>query len=646
MHTSAADRASGAASPTMQAPPPPPLPAARRRLHPTHEWSPDRRVHPPDALDVASAARPDGRPSVIDVRSCLECDRGTPRDAEPAANRPLVHPMQAPAGAKCRRPRPGPCTTPAAAPRGPGATPQRTVGCRHRYQAAGLRRRRRGYRRGGGTHGHRPTRGEGRRAGAEAGTHPANAAQRPPARRCRRVARGRLRRRRPIDPPAHAGDRRDRSSRSTFTLPPRRSIITASESGRIAVHGDTAVAGPGYHRFVGRVLERLGAAVGIEWTDGDGALTFADRPAAERGYLGWLGPQLARARVAARRGERGIHLGLPAGTRYTSDAALVTVARAARRSVAGRGHRRPADRARHHAVVGRRHGRPLSAQPGAVPDVVAGPLARRRRSKARPTCSTKSIDCWRGRIPMDPDARLSVARAGRSLRLTRRRIEDQMARQATPARGLARAGAGPPVGYRRDAVRITHEGWSLADPGFVCASAARPRNGGAAAPVGSITLAATRTGLADGAAMPPRRSSSQFAADLGADALDHRAGDLLGRARLTTDATSGVEIGVLEGYSAVRGSGAAIRSRVRRRGGLAVGRRRPGGRSRRADPIPTAMPSTLAGPWSTADPGSRSRDQTPDARRILAALAGTTVERLESAGPELGVVDPHRGWPA
>jgi hypothetical protein len=51
----------------------------------------------------------------------------------------------------------------------------------------------------------------------------------------------------------------------------------------------------------------------------------------------------------------------------------------------------------------------------------------------------------------------------------------------------------------------------------------------------------------------------QFATELGPDALNHRAGEVMGRARLTTDTTSGVEIGVLEGYSAIRGSGAAIR---------------------------------------------------------------------------------------
>ena len=34
---------------------------------------------------------------------------------------------------------------------------------------------------------------------------------------------------------------------------------------------------------------------------------------------------LARAQVAVRRGQRGIHLGLPPGTRYTTDAAIATV---------------------------------------------------------------------------------------------------------------------------------------------------------------------------------------------------------------------------------------------------------------------------------------------------------------------------------
>jgi hypothetical protein len=49
------------------------------------------------------------------------------------------------------------------------------------------------------------------------------------------------------------------------------------------------------------------------------------------------------------------------------------------------------------------------------------------------------------------------------------------------------------------------------------------------------------------------------AGDLGTDALHHRAGPIVGRARIGTDPKSGVALGVLEGFSAVPGSGAAIR---------------------------------------------------------------------------------------
>ena len=74
----------------------------------------------------------------------------------------------------------------------------------------------------------------------------------------------------------------------------------------------------------------------------------------------------------------------------------------------------------------------------------------------------------------------------------------------------------------------------------------------------NITLAAVETATADGA-MSARTFVDEFGGDLGADAIDHRAGGVVGRARVSTDASSGVEVGVLDGYSAVVGSGAAIR---------------------------------------------------------------------------------------
>ncbi|MFL5641780.1 MAG: hypothetical protein ACJ771_05500, partial [Chloroflexota bacterium] len=45
-------------------------------------------------------------------------------------------------------------------------------------------------------------------------------------------------------------------------------VITASDTGRVAVTATTDVAGPGYHRFVGRVLERLGNDLAIGWERG------------------------------------------------------------------------------------------------------------------------------------------------------------------------------------------------------------------------------------------------------------------------------------------------------------------------------------------------------------------------------------------
>ena len=331
-------------------------------------------------------------------------------------------------------------------------------------------------------------------------------------------------------------------------------IITASDAGRVAVTGETAVAGPGYHRFVGRVLERLATDIGIEWTDGDGALTFTDRHTAEQAYLAWLGPQLARARVAVRRGERAVHLGMPPGTRVTTEAALATVLG-------------PRDEAWLDAAI---------ADPRVALDITPwwtdatdGHYLRNRalvllwlevRWRAPAVEGEADLLDEVHRLlsrafPMDPA--LTYPWHAWSQLTAFRGINDQMAMQAA---GRAAREAEPvlPIGYRRDPVRITHEGWSLEIPG----SYAERRTadewwaGGAGR---AITLAATRTGLADGAAMPAQAFIEQFGADLGRDALTHRDGEVIGRARLTTDATSGVEIGVLEGYSAIRGSGSAVR---------------------------------------------------------------------------------------
>jgi hypothetical protein len=331
-------------------------------------------------------------------------------------------------------------------------------------------------------------------------------------------------------------------------------VIVVDGSGRVTVAGETATAGPGYHRFVGRVLERLGAEVGIDWTDGDGALTFTDRPTAERAYLAWLGPQLARARVAVRRGERAVHLGTPAGIRYTTSQALVTALG-------------PRDEAwLDDAIADPRVA--LDATPWWM-DATDGRyllnralvlmwLEVRWRTPAVEGEADLLDEVHRlltRAYPMEPGLpfpwhawiELAVLRG----------INDQMTRLAA-GRAAREPEPVPPVGYRRDPVRITHEGWSLEVPGSY-AERRTPEEWWCGGAGRSITLAATRTGSADGSAMSAASFIEQFATDLGPDALAHREGEILGRARLTTDSSSGIEVGVLEGYSAIRGSGAAMR---------------------------------------------------------------------------------------
>jgi hypothetical protein len=331
-------------------------------------------------------------------------------------------------------------------------------------------------------------------------------------------------------------------------------LLTAGDEGRVTAVADTAVAGPGYHRFVGRILERLGSEMAIDWTDGDGATAFADRPAAERLYLGWLGPQLTRARVAVRRGERAVPIGMPAGTRFTTDGAIATVMG-------------PRDEAWLDAAI---------ADPRIALDVTpwwtdatdAAYLMNRAlvlmwlQVRWRTPAMEGEADLFdeihrllSRAFPLDPE--LPYPWHAWTQLTALRGIDDPMSRQAA-MRATREPEPSPPVGYRRDPVRISHEGWSLEVPGAYAERRSSEEwwGGGAGR---SITLAATTTGTADGRPMSATAFIEQFAADLGPDAMNHRAGDVVGRARLVTDASSGVEVGILEGYSAVTGSGAAIR---------------------------------------------------------------------------------------
>jgi hypothetical protein len=335
--------------------------------------------------------------------------------------------------------------------------------------------------------------------------------------------------------------------------------VRASDDGDFDVHASFAPVGPGYQTFVARLFQRIGLEHGIDWDgpaeNGQSGLDLTsslDRTVAEQAYLAWLGGGLIAARDARRRGVDDIHLGTPGDVRYTFDGAIATSLgpRDDAWLEAAIGDSRLAidvtpwwaDAADARCLLNRalclmwtdvRWRPPVDAAERAIHEEVLRLLARA--------------------FPLDP-ALPYPWREWHEL-AAMRGTADAMTRQVESR--ASRAEARPPIGYRRKPVRVFHEGWELEIPGAFAERRTDEEWWGGEAGRG-ITLAATETGTASGP-MSAEAFLAQVAPDLGADALNHQAGELVGRARLSTDATSGVEVGVLEGYSAVRGRGAAIR---------------------------------------------------------------------------------------
>ncbi len=327
-------------------------------------------------------------------------------------------------------------------------------------------------------------------------------------------------------------------------------VLEVADDGRVSVRGETAMVGPGYHRFLGRLVERLGAEFAIEWsTEGLGTEAFADRATVERRYLEWLGPTLADALRARRRGASTIHLGTPAGHRYVVDGALATVLG-------------PRDDAWLEAAI---------ADPRVALDLTPWwSDATDGRYLLRRALVLLWLDVrWRRpALPGEGEVLDEVHRLlGRAFAIgptldipwhawaeivALRGIDDVMARQVLE-RTSGRPAVPSPIGYRRQPVTIDHAGWTLEIPGAFAERRGTDEWWGGGAGRG-VTLAATRTG-----SLTAEAFLAQVAGGLGPEALTHRDGEVVGRARITSDSSSGVEVGVLDGYSAVPGSGAAIR---------------------------------------------------------------------------------------
>jgi hypothetical protein len=343
-------------------------------------------------------------------------------------------------------------------------------------------------------------------------------------------------------------------------------LFSADEEGVVSVRAAFVPVGPGYQTFVGRLAQRVGAEHGLVWADPSAEsdppvartdalfdpARAADRSVADHAYLTWLGSGLIAARDARRRGSGTVHLGTPVGIRYQVDGAIAT-------SLG------PRDDAWLEAAVGDSR-LAIDVTPWWADATDARYLLNRA------LCLMWTEVRWRP--PADDDERHVHEEVLRLLarafpldpsldypwrawhELARfRDVDDPMTRQVEMR--AQRAAGGPQIGYRRGPVLVQHEGWELEVPGSF--SERRTADEWTGRESGrSITIAATETGTVSGP-MSGQAFLDQVARDLGADALSHDDGEVIGRARLSTDATSGIEVGVLEGYSAVRGRGAAIR---------------------------------------------------------------------------------------
>jgi hypothetical protein len=346
--------------------------------------------------------------------------------------------------------------------------------------------------------------------------------------------------------------------------------ITADATGRVLASADVAAVGPGYHTFVARLLERLGATVGIAWLEDQQAEPAADvvagdrapghaseqlleREDVERAHLTGLGQSLGHALKLRRGGETGVHVGLREGTRFSSDGAILTplgprdddwLDRAARDARIARDIRPwwvDAMDARYHLH------RALCIMWTEI-------RWRPPTDDAEVAAFDEALRHLRRALPMDPSLPYPWREWQELISL--RGVSDPIEHRVTPRAGQADASS-TPVGYRRRPVTVVQEGWALEVPGDFSERRTseewRGRDRGR-----SVTLAGGAIGT-ERDPMSPERFLAKVAAGLGDSVLTHREGEILGTARLGTDTSSGIEVAVLDGYAAVPGRGAAIR---------------------------------------------------------------------------------------
>ncbi len=353
--------------------------------------------------------------------------------------------------------------------------------------------------------------------------------------------------------------------------------ITADGTGRVVAAADTSPVGPGYHTFVARMLERLGDELGVTWSrDGQQAGSaglatgaaaggpaehdrrhvrppLAERTGVERAHLAVLERALGQALDLRHRGVAGIQIGLRPGTRYAFEGAIATPLG-------------PRDDAWLEQAV--RDARVASdIRPWWTDATDARYLMQRAlcmmwteirwrapADDAELAVFDEVLQLLRRALPKDPSLPYPWREWHELILL--RGIDDPIEHRVAPRAERADP-SGPPVGYRRRPVTIVEEGWALEVPGSFAERRTTEEWWGGDRGRG-VTLAGVTTDAEDGP-MRPQAFLARVAGDLGESVLNHRDGNLEGTARIGTDASSGIEVAVLEGYSAVPGRGAAIR---------------------------------------------------------------------------------------
>jgi hypothetical protein len=337
--------------------------------------------------------------------------------------------------------------------------------------------------------------------------------------------------------------------------------IAAAEGGRVSAVGATAEVGPGYHTYLAHLLRRLGTEHGISWEPpdvqaGTGDLTgffeSGRREDAEQPLLVWLRDTLQRACDQRVRGGQPLDLIVSTPDKFEFDGAIATPLG-------------PRDDAWLSAAVGNPRVA-VELWPWFADATDARYLLNRALclmwtevrwrpaiEEGEPEVIDEVLRLLRRAFPLEPalpypwpewKALLDIAGDPDPMR---ERVESEAATASDAAL----------IGYRRRPVRVEQAGWQLTVPGSFAIHRTddelRVSEGDR-----TITIAASPTGTAAGP-MAPEVFLDRVAGHLGSEVLHHRDGEVVARAKLAIDPTSVVEVAVLEGYSAVRGSGAAIR---------------------------------------------------------------------------------------